>query len=118
MSKSRQTRKGSGGKRSKRPVRSAAEPVSRAQQEAEAAAPADLAGRVSSAQRTGPANRAASTGRPASVSRAPYAVSAATATAPANFSQEYHYVLGDLKRIAILAAAMFAILIALALILT
>ncbi len=118
MSKTRQTRKGSGGKRSKRPVRSATEPVSRARQEAEAAAPTDVAGRASFAQRTGPAPRAASSGRPASVSRAPYAISAAAAPAPANFSQEYHYVLGDLKRIAILAAAMFAILIALALILT
>ena len=31
-----------------------------------------------------------------------------------DFATEYHYVLGDLKRIAILAAAMFAVLVFLA----
>ena len=34
-----------------------------------------------------------------------------------DFATEYHYVLGDLKRFAILAAVMFASLVALALIL-
>jgi len=36
--------------------------------------------------------------------------------AEVDFASEYHYVLGDLKRIGILAVAMFATLIALALI--
>jgi len=35
-----------------------------------------------------------------------------------NFAEEYHYVLGDLKRLAMLAAAMFALLLILALILS
>jgi hypothetical protein len=34
----------------------------------------------------------------------------------ASFSQEYHYVVGDLKRTGILAAALFAAMIAIALI--
>ena len=37
--------------------------------------------------------------------------------AEVDFASEYHYVLGDLKRIGVLAVAMFATLIALALIL-
>jgi hypothetical protein len=44
--------------------------------------------------------------------------SARASAAPAkavDFSTEYHYVLGDLKRIGILAAASFAVLVALAL---
>ena len=43
---------------------------------------------------------------------------AATAAGPVNFGEEYRYVLGDLKRIAVLAAVMFATLVVLALILT
>jgi hypothetical protein len=40
-----------------------------------------------------------------------------TVVEPEDFATEYRYVLGDLKQIAILAAAMFATLIVLALVL-
>ena len=39
-----------------------------------------------------------------------------TASKAVDFAGEYHYVLGDLKRIAILAAAMFGLLVILALV--
>lgn len=44
------------------------------------------------------------------------AATAPTKPAPVDFAVEYRYVLGDLKHIGVLAAAMFATLIALALI--
>lgn len=40
---------------------------------------------------------------------------AGTATKEVNFSEEYHYVIEDLKRIAIIAAALLVLLIVLAL---
>lgn len=39
---------------------------------------------------------------------------ATTAQAAVNFSEEYHYVLADLKRVGILALVMFGVLIGLA----
>ena len=42
----------------------------------------------------------------------------AARTAPADLQDEYRYVIGDLKRIAIVAASMFALLAVLALIIT
>ena len=52
---------------------------------------------------------------------APRAAAAKAATtpvkaAPVDFATEYRYVLGDLKHIGVLAAAMFAVLIVLALV--
>ena len=48
------------------------------------------------------------------VPRRPAASPARAAPKEVNFATEYHYVLDDLKRIAILAAAMFGVLILLA----
>jgi hypothetical protein len=106
MSKSRQTRRGTGNKRAKRPSRPAMAPVARSRPDEEAA--------VAEA----PVRRPATAGRPSTTSRPAASVSAAAVAGLVNFSQEYHYVLGDLKRIAILAAVMFAALVILALILT
>ena len=52
-----------------------------------------------------------SSGEPDIAGRAPQSVSK-----EADFASEYRYVLGDLKRIAILAAGMFATLVVLALV--
>jgi len=114
MAKSRQSRKGGGGKRGKRPLRPAAAPVTRVQPDNEVAAPEAAARRAAPASRSTPVggSRASSASRPA-----PLSVSTAAA-GPVDFGQEYRYVLGDLKRIAILAAVMFAALVVLALILT
>jgi hypothetical protein len=40
------------------------------------------------------------------------------AQAAVNFREEYHYVVSDLRRVAVLAVAMFAVLVVLALIIT
>ncbi len=44
------------------------------------------------------------------------AAAAPTKAVPVDFATEYRYVLGDLKHIGVLAAAMFAVLIVLALV--
>jgi hypothetical protein len=92
MAKGRQTHRSTGGKR-KRP------------------APPAVA--------TNAAPQAPATSRPAAPVAVRYGTTSARASAaPAkavDFSTEYHYVLGDLKRIGILAAASFTVLVALAL---
>ncbi|NLS79896.1 MAG: hypothetical protein GXY76_21830 [Chloroflexi bacterium] len=55
--------------------------------------------------------------RPVNTRSAAPAVAAAPEPAqPANLAEEYHYVITDLKRIGLLAAAMFALLVVLALV--
>ena len=55
--------------------------------------------------------------RPVAVrSAAPMAQAAPEPAQPANLADEYRYVITDLKRIGLLAAAMFALLVVLALI--
>ena len=72
-------------------------------------------------QKTGTQYENVSAGAVAAVSRAGNGGKAAhamtTAQAAVNFREEYHYVAADLKRVAILALVMFAVLIALAFIL-
>jgi hypothetical protein len=106
MAKSRQTRKSGSARRNKKAYRPGAPAGPRVQQDVEAAAQAAAVSKATSAGRATP------------VSRATPVAAASAATTTTNFAQEYHYVLGDLKRIAILAAVMFAILIILALVLT
>jgi len=70
----------------------------------------------SAAKRRGAAKGAASSvarPRPTGVRRSSRTLSSPKSV---DFSTEYHYVLGDLKRIAILAVAMLATLVVLALI--
>ncbi len=55
--------------------------------------------------------------RPAATrAAAPAAPVAPEPAQPANLAEEYHYVITDLKRIGLLAAAMFALLVVLALV--
>ena len=61
--------------------------------------------------------RSKSYSRRAAIRRSNAAQSAKPEAKKVDFAKEYHYVLGDLKRIAILAAAMFALLVILALVL-
>lgn len=49
--------------------------------------------------------------KPVVISRATPTPATATARGPVNLAQEYQYVLGDLKRLGMIAAALFAALV-------
>jgi len=112
MAKSRQTRRSGGGKRSKKAYRPGAAAGPRMQKDTEPEAS------MASTSRTAPAGGVATTPKAVYSGRANPSGSQAAAVATSDFGQEYRYVLGDLRRIAILAAIMFAVLIVLAIILT
>ncbi len=78
-----------------------------------AANPAQPPARPAAGQAVAPAQRTASSSRTVAP-RGREAMS--PAVAPVDFASEYHYVLADLKRLGILAAAMFVTLIVLALV--
>lgn len=54
------------------------------------------------------------TAQPAGRPAAPTAATQAPARHPTDLAEEYRYVIGDLKRIGVLAAVMFALLVGLA----
>ena len=62
--------------------------------------------------------RRTTSGRPARISRPSRVLKGDAAPAEVDFSKEYHYVIEDLKRIAIIAAGLMVLLVALALIIS
>jgi hypothetical protein len=68
------------------------------------------------AKKTKRARRATTTAQPVRISKPVRPLAAEVVRKEVNFSEEYHYVVEDLKRIAIIALALLILLIALALI--
>lgn len=66
------------------------------------------------AKKSRKARRRSSAARPVRISRPVRPLSAEAATKEVNFSKEYHYVVEDLKRIAIIAFALLVLLVLLA----
>jgi hypothetical protein len=68
------------------------------------------------AKKTRRAHRAPSGGQRVQISRPVRPLTTQTESKEVNFKQEYHYVLEDLRRIAIIAAALLVLLVVLALV--
>jgi hypothetical protein len=72
--------------------------------------------RASGAQ-AGPASTAQTTTEPSAAATRPTVAARAATAAKVDLAQEYHYVFTDLRKIAIIAVVMFALLFALAFVL-